>query len=150
MLSSGANFIIWDKMLSSEANVIIVSSGGNVIIWCYHVMLSSGMITHPFLFFLKTSLTRRREGKGLLNIYPSRPLSRKKRICWCFEPTTEKLFFPGWIFFGRPTLSWHSSSPSLKRQPAPQTSIGCFSHCVSPTNFPEYVRNKLQWFWNVA
>jgi hypothetical protein len=35
----------------------MVSSGANVIIWCYHVMLSSGMITHPFLFFLKTSLT---------------------------------------------------------------------------------------------
>ncbi len=58
MLSSGTNVIIWDKMLSSGANVIMVSSGPNVIIWCYHVMLSSGMITHPpFLFFLKTSLT---------------------------------------------------------------------------------------------
>ena len=57
MLSSGANVIIWDKMLSSEANVIMVSSGANVIIWCYHVMLSSGMITPPFLFFLETSLT---------------------------------------------------------------------------------------------
>ncbi len=58
MLSSGDNVIIWDKMLSSEANVIMVSSGANVIIWCYHVMLSSGMITPPFLFFLETSLTR--------------------------------------------------------------------------------------------
>jgi hypothetical protein len=38
-------------MLSSGANVILVSSGGNVIIWCYHVMLSSGMITHPFFIF---------------------------------------------------------------------------------------------------
>ncbi len=38
-------------MLSSEANVILVSSGANVIIWCYHVMLSSGMITPPFLVF---------------------------------------------------------------------------------------------------
>ena len=62
MLSSGmqcyhAIVIIWDKMLSSGANVIMVSSGANVIIWCYHVMLSSGMITQPFLFFLKTSLT---------------------------------------------------------------------------------------------
>ncbi len=44
-------------MLSFVANVKIVSSGGNVIIWCYHVMLPAGMITHPFLFFLKTSLT---------------------------------------------------------------------------------------------
>jgi hypothetical protein len=51
MLSSGANVIIWDKMLSSEANVIMVSSGANIIIWCYHVMLSSGMITPPFFVF---------------------------------------------------------------------------------------------------
>ncbi len=52
MLSSGSNVIIWDKMLSSGANVIMVSSGANVIIWCYHVMLSSGMITHtPFFIF---------------------------------------------------------------------------------------------------
>ncbi len=51
MLSSGANVIIWDKMLSSGANVIMVSSRANVIIWCYHVMLSSGMITHPFFIF---------------------------------------------------------------------------------------------------
>jgi len=51
MLSSGANVINWDKMLSSEANVIMVSSGSNVIIWCYHVMLSSGMITPPFFVF---------------------------------------------------------------------------------------------------
>jgi hypothetical protein len=51
MLSSGANVIIWDKMVSSGANVIMVSSGANVIIWCYHVMLSSEMITHPFFIF---------------------------------------------------------------------------------------------------
>jgi hypothetical protein len=51
MLSSGANVIVWDKMLSSGANVIMVSSGANVIIWCYHVMLSSGMITHAFFIF---------------------------------------------------------------------------------------------------
>jgi hypothetical protein len=38
-------------MLSFEANVKIVSSGDNVIIWCYHVMLSAGMITHPFFIF---------------------------------------------------------------------------------------------------
>jgi hypothetical protein len=38
-------------MLSFGANVKIVSSGGNVIIWCYHVMLSAGMITHPFFIF---------------------------------------------------------------------------------------------------
>jgi hypothetical protein len=51
MISSGANVIIWYKMLSSEANFIMVSSGANVIIWCYHVMLSSGMITPPFFVF---------------------------------------------------------------------------------------------------
>jgi hypothetical protein len=51
MLSSGAYVIIWDKMLSSGANIIIVSSGADVILWCYHVMLSSGMITHPFFIF---------------------------------------------------------------------------------------------------
>jgi hypothetical protein len=45
-------------MLSSGANFIMVSSGADVIIWCYHVMLSSGMIAHPFFIFLKTSLTR--------------------------------------------------------------------------------------------
>ena len=47
----GCNVIIWDKMLSSGANIIMVSSGGYVIIWCYHVMLSSRMITHPFFIF---------------------------------------------------------------------------------------------------
>jgi hypothetical protein len=64
MLSSGmkcyhmeCNVIIWDKMLSCGANVVMLSFGANVIIWCYHVMLSSGMITPPFFFFLKTSLT---------------------------------------------------------------------------------------------
>jgi hypothetical protein len=57
MLSSGANVIIWGKMLSSGANVTMVSSGANVIIWCYHVMLSSGMKKHPFFIFLETSLT---------------------------------------------------------------------------------------------
>jgi hypothetical protein len=51
MLSSGANIIISEKMMSSGANVIKVSSGANVIIWCYHVMLSSGMITHPSFIF---------------------------------------------------------------------------------------------------
>ncbi len=50
MLSSGANVIILEKMLSSGANFIMESSGANVIIWCYHVMLSR-MITHPFFIF---------------------------------------------------------------------------------------------------
>ncbi len=65
MLSSGANFIIWDKMLSCGANVVMLSYGANVIIWCYLVMLSSGMITPPFLFFLKTSLTRYKQVKQI-------------------------------------------------------------------------------------
>ena len=51
MLSSGANVIIWDKMISCGANVVMLSFGANVIIWCYHVMLSSGMITPPFFIF---------------------------------------------------------------------------------------------------
>ena len=50
ILSSGAIIIIWDDMVSSGANVIMLQSGANVIIWCYHVMLSSGMITPPFYF----------------------------------------------------------------------------------------------------
>merc|ERR1711936_1445421 len=33
-------------------------------------------------------------------------------------------------------LSWHSSGPSSKTQPAPQISTGSFSQPVSPTNFP--------------
>ncbi len=57
MLSSGANVIIWDEIISSVAHVLMLQSAANVIIWCYHVMLSSGMITPPFLFFLKTTLT---------------------------------------------------------------------------------------------
>jgi hypothetical protein len=51
MLSSGANVIIWDNMVSSGVNVIMILSGAYVIIWCYHVMLSSEMITHPFFIF---------------------------------------------------------------------------------------------------
>jgi hypothetical protein len=51
MLSSGANVIIWDKMLSCGANVVMLPFGANVIIWCYHVMLSSGMITPPYFIF---------------------------------------------------------------------------------------------------
>jgi hypothetical protein len=65
MLSYGANVIIWSEMISSGANVIMLQNGAIVIIWCYHVMLSSGIVTPPFfLFFLKTSLT------------PSEPLKR--------------------------------------------------------------------------
>jgi hypothetical protein len=51
MLSSGANDIIWDEMISSGANIIMLQSVANVILWCYHVMLSSGMITPPFFIF---------------------------------------------------------------------------------------------------
>ncbi len=51
MLSSGVNVIIWDKMLSCGANVVMLLFGANVIIWCYRVMLSSGMITPPYFIF---------------------------------------------------------------------------------------------------
>ena len=34
-------------------------------------------------------------------------------------------------------LSWHSSSPSVVTQPAPQISTGNFSQEVSPTNLPK-------------
>ncbi len=51
MLSSGASVIIWDKMLSCGANVVMLSFGANVIIWCYRVMLSSWMITPPYFIF---------------------------------------------------------------------------------------------------
>ncbi len=64
ILSSGINVIIWDEMLLSGANVIIweemLSSEADVIIWFYHVILSSGMKTPPFLFFPKTSLSPQR------------------------------------------------------------------------------------------
>ncbi len=46
MLSSGTKFYHLELML-----YVFVSSGANVIIWCYHVMLSSGMISHPFFIF---------------------------------------------------------------------------------------------------
>jgi hypothetical protein len=51
MLSSGANVIIWEEIISSGAYVIMLQKGANVIIWCYLVMLSSGMITPPFFIF---------------------------------------------------------------------------------------------------
>jgi hypothetical protein len=38
-------------MLSCGAYVVMLSFGANVIIWCYHVMLSCGMITPPFFIF---------------------------------------------------------------------------------------------------
>jgi hypothetical protein len=51
MLSPGTTVIIWDEMVSSGAYFIMLQNGANVIIWCYHVMLSSGMITPPFFIF---------------------------------------------------------------------------------------------------
>ncbi len=36
---------------ANVAHVIILLSEANVIIWCYHVILSSGMITPPFFIF---------------------------------------------------------------------------------------------------
>jgi hypothetical protein len=35
----------------SYSNVVMLSFGADVIIWCYHVMLSSGMITPPYFIF---------------------------------------------------------------------------------------------------
>ncbi len=61
MLSSGANVIIWDKMLACGANVVMLSFGANVIIWCYHVMLSSGMITPPYFIFPENFTHSRRK-----------------------------------------------------------------------------------------
>ncbi len=68
----GLNVIIWDEMLSSWMQCyhlelmlssgtkglyydteLMLSFGANVIIWCYHVMLSSRMITPPFYFSWK-------------------------------------------------------------------------------------------------
>jgi hypothetical protein len=69
MLSSGANVIIWDKMLSSGAYVTMVSSGANVIICCYHVMLSSGMITHPFFIFPENFTHSYRGQKGFSDFH---------------------------------------------------------------------------------
>jgi hypothetical protein len=67
MLSSGTKCYHLELMLSSRLMLssvtkcyqleLMLSSVSIVIIWCYHVMLSSGMITPPFLFFLETSLT---------------------------------------------------------------------------------------------
>ncbi len=62
----GQNAIIGNEMLSSGMQCyhlgrnfiwICIANEGNVFICCYHVMLSSGMITPPVLFFLQTSLT---------------------------------------------------------------------------------------------
>jgi hypothetical protein len=55
MLSSGMQYYNLEPMLSSGTKCYhlepMLSSGANVIIWCYHVMLSSVMITHPFFIF---------------------------------------------------------------------------------------------------
>ncbi len=60
-------------MLSSGAYVVMVSSGANVIIWCYHVMLSSGMITHPFFIFPE-NFTHSIRGR---NVLPSSDQDKK-------------------------------------------------------------------------
>jgi hypothetical protein len=64
MLSSGMQCYHQELMLSSGANVSMVSSGANVIIWCYHVMLSSGMITPPFFVFLGNFTHSQKCGKA--------------------------------------------------------------------------------------
>jgi hypothetical protein len=40
-----------DRDPTCGANVIMLSFGATVIIWCYHVMLSSGMITPLYFIF---------------------------------------------------------------------------------------------------
>jgi hypothetical protein len=46
MLSSGTkNYHV------HGANVVMLSFGAKVIIWCYHVMLSSGKITPSYFIF---------------------------------------------------------------------------------------------------
>ncbi len=61
MLSSGTKCYHLELMLSSRLMLssvtkcyqleLMLSSISIVIIWCYHVMLSSGMITPPFFIF---------------------------------------------------------------------------------------------------
>ncbi len=72
----GRNVIIWDEMLSTGMelyhlgwNVIIwdemLSSGANVIVWYYPL----GWQHHPFLVFLKTSLTHSKRKNIILIQY---------------------------------------------------------------------------------
>ncbi len=57
ILSSGMQCYHLELVLSSGTKCYLelllwyVANIGNVIIWWYHVMLSSGMITHPFFYF---------------------------------------------------------------------------------------------------
>jgi hypothetical protein len=65
MLSSGTKCYPLELLLSSGMKCyhlkLMLSSEANVINWCYHLMLSSG------IFFLKTSLTRFRFTYFMLN-----------------------------------------------------------------------------------
>jgi hypothetical protein len=78
MLSSETNVIIWDEMISSGASVIMLQSGATVIIWCYHVMLSSGMIT-PSFFILRENFTTAQAGHQL-SIYSKELFGRTYKI----------------------------------------------------------------------
>ena len=62
----------------------ILSSGANVIIWCYHVMLSSGMITPPFFIFLKTSLTRKQVKTGAFTVFTHLWAFLSKKVIFWF------------------------------------------------------------------
>ncbi len=123
MLSSVANVIIWDKMLSSKANVIMVSSGASVIIWCYHVMLSSGMITPPFLFFLETSLTRLFLYFPLITSGVNFCIDKSGLSCYLYELRVVDAVVVVFL------LRWHKICPILQ----PMGSKGrCLKKCPKP------------------
>jgi hypothetical protein len=68
-------------MLSTGANFTMVFSGGNVTIWCYHVMLSSGMKTHPFFIFPE-------------NFTYSPASSKSKKVCQVANLICSGLLYP--------------------------------------------------------
>ncbi len=63
---------------ANVANVIILYSEANVIIWCYHVMLSSGMITPPFFIF-PGNFTHSVQGCEIVSV---------QILCKLLEPST--------------------------------------------------------------
>jgi hypothetical protein len=131
MLSAGANDIIWDKMLSSGANIIMVSSGAIVIIWCYHVMLSSGMITHPFFIFPENFT---HSWKSWVSVYNNK---------WTWE---NWMIYRGPCFFA---VVWFGSTPT-PLPPAPPSPVSSFplflsSFCVSPVQLTD---GRGGWAWS--
>jgi hypothetical protein len=82
MLSYGANVIIWYEMISSGANVIMLQNGAIVIIWCYHVMLSFGMIAPPFFIFPEnfTHYNVKKKLNNYINFSPNYKYVRLARV----------------------------------------------------------------------